>query len=204
MNKKREKAEAFIEKVESKIQDLIAEFSEGKISREQFNLLYDRYNGQLSIANEALAENDIRALNEIENSVPTIFVKNATAGKATGMAIYHHRSGRIIEALGNFNAPVAQLTPILNDIMGKVEANEFVEPRSLNIERGHWVLFESRRYTTIITLFRNEPSALQIREMQRLHHDFEVANQRFLMTDTVDTKSLGYPFLAIVQKSLKK
>jgi len=204
MSKKREKAEAFKEKVESKIQDLIAEFSEGRISREQFNLLYDRYNGQLSIANEALAENDIRALNEVENSVPTIFVKEATAGKATGMGIYHHRSGRIIEALGNFDVPVAQLTPTLNEIVGKVDADEFIEPKSINIERGHWVLFESRRYTTIITLFRNEPSALQIREMQRLHHDFEVANQRFLATDKVDTKSLGYPFLAIVQKSLKR
>jgi hypothetical protein len=202
MSKKRKKAEAFKAKVESKIQNLIAEFSEGQISREQFNLLYDRYNGQLSIANEALAENDMRALNEVENSVPTIFVKEATAGKATGMAIYHHRSGQIIEALGDFDVPVAQLTPVLNEIVGKIEADEFIEPKSVHIEREHWVLFESRKYTTIITLFQNEPSALQIREMQRLHHDFEVANQRFLATDEVDTKSLGYPFLAIVQKSL--
>lgn len=202
MSKKRDKAEAFKSKVESKIQNLISEFSEGKISREQFNLLYDRYNGQLAITNEALAENDIRALNEVENSVPTIFVKEATAGKATGMAIYHHRSGQIIEALGDFDVAVAQLTPVLNEIIGKIEADEFVEPKTINIDRGHWVLFESRKYTTIITLFQNEPSAVQIREMQRLHHDFEIANQRFLTTDEVDTKSLGYPFLSIVQKSL--
>lgn len=204
MSKKREKAEAFKAKVESKIQDLIAEFSEGAISREQFNLLYDRYNGQLSIANEALAENDIRALKEVENSVPTIFVKEATAGKATGMTIYHHRSGRIIESLGTFNIPVAQFAPTLNEILGRVEANEFVEPKSINIARGQWVLFESRKYTTIITLFQNEPSALQIRELQRLHHDFEIANQRFLTIDKVDTQALGYPFLTIVQKSLKR
>jgi hypothetical protein len=204
MSKKREKAEAFKEKVESKIQELIAEFSEGEISREQFNLLYDRYNGQLSIANEALAENDIRALKEVQNSVPTIFVKEATAGKATGMAIYHHRSGQIIEALGSFDIPVGQLTPTLNEILGKVDANEFVEPKSVNIDRGRWILFESRKHTTIITLFQNEPSAVQIREMQRLHHDFEVANRRFLATDNVDTKELAYPFLTIVQKTLKK
>jgi len=203
MSKKREKAEAFKTKVEAKIQNLISEFSEGQISREQFNLLYDRYNGQLSIANEALAENDIRALNEVENSVPTIFVKTATAGKATGMAIYHHRSGQIIEALGSFDVPVAQLTPVLNEIVGKIDADEFVEPKSINIDRGHWVLFESRKHTTIITLFQNEPAAIQIREMQRLHHDFEVANQRFLVSDKVDANSLGYPFLTIVQKSLK-
>jgi len=204
MSKKREKAEAFKANVESKIQDLIGEFSEGKISREQFNLLYDRYNGQLSVANEALAENDMRALKEIENSVPTVYVKEATAGKATGMGIYHHKNKKIIEALGTFNIPVALLTPTLNEILGKINANEFVEPKSMHIAREHWVLFESRKYTTIITLFQNEPSPVQIREMQRLHHDFEIANKRFLTADTVDTKSLGYPFLAIVQKSLKQ
>ncbi len=204
MSKKRQKAEAFKAKVESKIQDLIGEFSEGKISREQFNLLYDRYNGQLSVANEALAENDMRALKEIENSVPTVYVKEATAGKATGMGIYHHQNKKIIEVLGTFNIPVALLTPTLNEILGKINANEFVEPKSVHIAREHWVLFESRKYTTIITLFQNEPSPLQIREIQRLHHDFEIANKRFLTADTVDTQSLGYPFLTIVQKSLKQ
>lgn len=202
MSKSRAKAEAFKTEVEDKIQDLITEFSEGKISREQFNLLYDRYNGQLSIANEALAGNGMRDLNEVKNSVPTIFVREATAGKAMGMAIYHHRSGRIIESLGEFDAPIMQLTPVLNSIVGKIDAEEFVEPKSVNIERGKWILFESRKHTTVVTLFQNEPSAMQIREMQRLHHDFEVANNRFLIEDEVEVKSLAYPFLVIVKKTL--
>lgn len=202
MSRNKAKAEAFKAEVEGKIQDLIAEFSEGKISREQFNLLYDRYNSQLSIANEALSGSGMSDLKEVQNSVPTIFVREATAGKAMGMAIYHHRSGQIIEALGNFDVPVAQLTPALNSILGKVDAEEFVEPKTINIERGKWILFESRKYTTVITLFKNEPAALQIREMQRLHHDFEIANNRFLNNDEVDTKALAFPFLVIVQKTL--
>lgn len=204
MTKKREKAQLFKQEVEQKIQTLIAEFSDGELSREQFNLLYDRYNGQLSIANEALTENDNRALNEVQNSVPTIFVKEATAGKAIGMAIYHHRSGRIIETLGDFDAPIAQLTSVLNEIVGKVDSSQYVEPQSVKIGSGQWVLFESRKYTTVITIFRNEPSAIQIREIQRLHHDFEIANNRFLTPDEVDVKSLGYPFLAIIQRKLKR
>ena len=200
MSQKRAKAETFKSEVEEKIQNLIAEFSDGKISREQFNLLYDRYNGQLTIVNEALAENDNTILNEAQNSVPTIFVREATAGKAVGMAIYHHRSGRIIEALGDFDVPVGQLTPVLNTILGQVEAEEFVEPKTINIERGKWLLFESRKFTTIITIFQNEPSVVQIREMQRLHNDFERANTRFLATDNVNVNSLAYPFLVFVQK----
>lgn len=202
MSKNKAKAESFKVEVEGKIQDLIAEFSEGKISREQFNLLYDRYNSQLSIANEALSGSGMSDLKEVQNSVPTIFVREATAGKAMGMAIYHHRSGQIIEALGNFDVPVAQLTPVLNTIVGKIDAEEFVEPKTINIERGKWILFESRKYTTVITLFKNEPSAIQIREMQRLHHDFEIANNRFLNDDEVDAKTLAFPFLVIVQKTL--
>jgi len=204
MSKKREKAQAFKAEVEHKIQNLIGEFAEGKLSREQFNLLYDRYNGQLSIANEALTENDHSALNEVQNSVPTIFVKEATAGKAIGMGIYHHHSREMIEALGEFDVPLGQLTPVLNEIVRKIEANEFVESKSVKIARGQWLLFQSRKYTTSITLFLNEPSAIQIRELQRLHHDFEVANDRFLSEDKVDVKSLGYPFLAIVQRNLKR
>jgi len=202
MSQKRAKAEAFKAEVEEKIQNLIAEFSDGKISREQFNLLYDRYNGQLTIVNEALADNDNTALKEAQNSVPTIFVREATAGKAIGMAIYHHRSGQIIEALGDFDVPVAQLTPALNTIVGQVDAEEFVEPKTVSFERGKWLLFESRKHTTVITIFKNEPSAMQIREMQRLHHDFERANQRFLTKDSVDSKSLAYPFLVFVQRKL--
>ncbi len=202
MSQKRAKAEAFKAEVEEKIQTLIAEFSDGKISREQFNLLYDRYNGQLTIANEALADNDNTVLKEAQNLVPTIFVREATAGKALGMAIYHHRSGRIIEALGDFDVPVAQLTPELNSILSQVEQQEFVEPKTVKMERSKWLLFEARQYTTVITIFQNEPSVIQIREMQRLHNDFERANQRFLTTDTVDVDALAYPFLVFVQKKL--
>lgn len=204
VSQRRTKAETFKAEVEEKIQNLIADFSDGKISREQFNLLYDRYNGQLMIANEALTDNDHSALKEVQNSVPTKYVREATAGKAMGMAIYHHRSGRIIEALGDFDVTVAQIAPALNSILVQIEADEFVEPKTVNIERGKWLLFEVRRNTTVITHFQNEPSALQVREMQRLHHDFERANERFLTGDTVEAKSLAYPFLAFVQKKLKR
>ena len=131
-------------------------------------------------------------------------MREATAGKAVGMAIYHHRSGQIIEELGDFDVPLVQLTPALNTIIGQVDAEEFVEPKTVSFERGKWLLFESRKHTTVITIFKNEPSVVQIRHMQRLHHDFERANQRFLTSDAVDGKSLAYPFLVFVQKKLKR
>lgn len=204
MSKRLEKAEAFKSEVEGKIQNLIVEFAAGKISREQFHLLYNRYNGQLSVANEAIAENDMRALKEIQNSVPTIFVKEATAGKAIGMSIFHHDSREFIESLGEFNVPIGQLTPVLHHMISRIDANEFVEPKVVNLKRGQWLIFESRQLTTIVTVFQNEPSAVQIRELQRLHHDFEIANRRFLEMDTVNATLLGYPFLSIVQRSLGK
>ena len=50
------------------------------------------------------------------------------------------------------------------------------------------------RYTTIVTLFQNEPSQEQVREIERLHHDFEVANEVHLSTPSVDSSRLAYPF----------
>lgn len=204
MNKRHDKAAAFKAEIEEKIQKLIAEFAGGTISREQFNLLYDRYNGMLSVANDALAGENSPALSEVQNSVPTIAIREATTGKAIGMAIYHHRSGRIIETLGGFDVPAAPLAPVLNEISGKIDSSEFVEPMTKKLQLGSWLLYITREFTTVIVLVRNEPSPVQIRDMQRLHHDFEVANKRFLSSDSVDVKALAYPFLAFVQRKLGK
>ncbi|HRF97603.1 MAG TPA: hypothetical protein PLZ51_20485, partial [Aggregatilineales bacterium] len=52
--KKPNPAELFKTTVENKIQSIITEFAEGKISREQFQVIYARYSEQLAIANAAL------------------------------------------------------------------------------------------------------------------------------------------------------
>jgi len=67
-----------------------------------------------------------------------------------------------------------------------------------------WVLLTAGQYTAVITLFQNEPSQMQVQEIERLHHDFEIANAYFLAAPRVDAGQLGYPFLVFVQQKLKR
>ncbi len=194
--------EAFRAEVQQKIQSLVQEFTQGKISREQFNILYARYNSQLEIAHEAIALRDSGALNEASEDLSTIAVRKATEGKAVGLAIYHHRSGTTIETLGNFDIAPGLITPVLNEFSMKLEERSYIEPLIKEAKNGLWLVFAARQYTTIVTVFRNEPAPVQVRELQRLHHDFEEANSRYLDANMVDPGQLASPFIAFVQKKL--
>lgn len=190
---------SFYEEIQRKIKGLLAEFAEGKISSEQFNILYERYSNQLDMALQVIEG----SAEQTEGSdVPTIAIREATAGKAVGLAIYHHRSGVIIETLGNFDLSPEIISPTLNEFSHKMEVREFMEPVTRKLSSGLWVLFMGRQFTTAMVLFRNEPAKAQIRELERLLHDFEEANRRHLDQMTVDQGKLAKPFLGFVRKKL--
>lgn len=201
---KRAKAEAFKAEVQKKIQSLIAEFADGKISREQFNVLYERYSGQLAIADHALLSGNPEAVAIAQTGPSTIMVKESLLGKAIGLTIYHNQSGMMVDTLGNFDVPAAHISPVLNDFTLMMQSKKLIDRRVEKVGPKQWLIFAAGQFTTIVTLFHNEPSALQSREMERLHHDFEEANRAFLQKDSVDKSKLAYPFLSFVQQKLKR
>lgn len=192
----------FQEEVQRKIRNLLAEFGEGKLSNEQFNILYERYNNQLEMALQAHDEQAALAAGGTGES--TIAIKQATTGKALGMAIYHHRSGTIIETLGTFDLQPEIISPTINDFSRKLEQREFIEPVTRKLSSGIWVVFMARHFTTAVVIFKNEPAPRQIRELERLLHDFEEANSIYLDKMSVDKEKLAKPFLGFVRRKLTK
>jgi hypothetical protein len=183
--------------IEAKIHKLLIEFAEGKISREQFQVIYARYDSQLLAAQKGLDVADV------SGGVDTIHIRSVHMGKALGLAIYHHRSGRLIDTLGAFDVPMARLAPVLNDFSRLMESKRLIDRRIERIADRAWLLFAPGAYTTVITLFQNEPSSAQIREIERLHHDFEIANETSLEGANVDSSRLAYPFYVFIQQKLK-
>jgi hypothetical protein len=181
--------------IHTKMRGLIKELSEGKISTEQFNVLYERYQNLLELlsADELAVE---------ANDLPTVAYRNATTAKAIGMSVYHHRSGIMIETLGNFDVSPATLAPVLNEILDKRERREFIEPKVQKVGMGIYMVFMVRQYTTVIILFRNEPAQAQLRDVERLQHDFEEANRHLLESNAVDGSKLAKPFLGFVRKKI--
>ncbi|MEO1287940.1 MAG: hypothetical protein AAFV93_09230 [Chloroflexota bacterium] len=185
--------------IQRKIRNLLAEFGSGQLSNEQFNILYERYNNQLEMALQVL---DGQSKPKQDNDMSTIAIRHATTGKAIGLSIYHHKSGTIIETLGNFDLSAEIISPTLNEFSKKLEERAFIEPVTRKLTSGMWLIFMARHYTTAIVLFKNEPAPAQIRELERLLHDFEEANHNFLNQMTVDSSKLAKPFIGFVRKKL--
>jgi hypothetical protein len=202
-----DKIQAFKATLQQKIQTLITEFAEGTISREQFHAIYERYTGQIALADMAGSANENSAaaiISMAQDGPPTIAVKESMIAKAIGMAIYDHRSGTLLETLGAFDVPPDKLAPILNDFSLMIENRKRLEREVRKFAARKWLVFAAGRFTTVVTLFYNEPSEAQGREIARLHHDFEQANQPAFTSGKVDAGKLAYPFLVFVQKKVQK
>lgn len=172
----RDKIEEFRVQTQMKIVTLLEEFASGKINREQFHAVYAHHTSQLQIADQALQAADAASFQP--TSGQTIAIRQAHMGKATGLMIYHNKSGMFVDTLGNFDTSPARLAPILNDFSQMMEEERLIDRRIEHFGEREWLLFAAGTYTTVITLFHNEPSPEQSREIERLHHDFEVADRK--------------------------
>jgi hypothetical protein len=166
--------------LQAKMSALIADLSAGKISHEQFELIYSRYQNRLLRTEEFLAE----ALSETD-SLNTGDLLRGMRAQPLGLSFYHHGSGTTVERVGQFDLPLEVMTPVLNDFSLAVEWQVFTEPVMKRLGGTMRVVFMARRYTTLMMVFSNEPSRQQIREMERMHHDFEETNKRSLVRLTV-------------------
>lgn len=190
----------FIAQIKTKIDSLLSEFATGKLNREQFHAVYDHYSSQLRMAESALNAGETMAQ---VDSPATVAIMESRMGKALGVVIYNNRNGTTVETLGDFDVPPSRVSAILNDFTMLIETGKAIEHRIEKVDTTHWLLFVGGQHTTIVTLFRNEPSLQQAREMERLHRDFESANQHYFKSAQFDATKLAYPFLVFIQRKLK-
>lgn len=195
--------QAFKTTVSDKIEKIVSEFAKGKISREQFQAIYERYDSQLQIAESALETGSLGQIYASRNVSSTIAVRDAHQGKALGLMIYHNKSESIIETLGNFDLPMIFIQPLLQQFTAAIAENKFVDHEIEKISDQQWVLYSPSRQSIIVTLFHNEPSEQQIHKIRNIHRDFEKANNAQLDKEEVDVDTLARPFTVFVQKSWK-
>lgn len=181
--------------IQSKISALIADLSAGKISNEQFELVYGRYRYRLSVADKFLGDEGQPEFNTFN----TGDLLQGMQARPVGLSLYHHGSGLTIETQGHFDLPSCVTAPVLNDLSLNVEWQIFTEPVIKKLGDYVWIAFMARHYTTMMILFRNEPSRLQMRQMERLLHDFEETNKRILSRCTVNPLQMARPFKGFIQ-----
>lgn len=197
-------AQAFRALLRKKMHRLLEQFALGTVSREQFHLLYERYNARLEIAEHALMSGNPDAIAIAQTGPSTLQIIEETRARAVGIVIYHSKTGDLIETLGAFDVPAGKLQPILRHYLPARALTTDDSETIHKIDDTHWLLFSLGGYTTVITQFRNEPSKQQMQEIRRLHSDFEEANLNAFAQSVPDGGTLAYPFLVFVQKKFKK
>lgn len=211
-----QKGKMFIAQTRTKMKQLVDDFANGKLNREQFHTLYDRYQSQINGVKLLLAENDPTMWAEALDGNETIALRKKLLAKATGLVIYSRRSGLLIDRLGQFDvdgATVATLLQKFNDKLSKERQLTEEELEGLPTQHRYsqyvvekkpygWMFLARGRLTTIITTFSREPTQDQRDTMIRLLRDFETANFAHLAKPDVTTEELAMPFKVFIQREV--
>jgi len=192
------KLQNYKDQVQGKMDNLLAEFADGKLNREQFHALYERYNAQMEFAEKSVSGAHIAA------DGGTVVIRDKFMGKAQGLIIVSNDSGNVIETLGTFGVAMTTVLPVLADFTREWREGHVVDRVVRKAGDDQWLLFVAGRYTTVVTVFKNEPSAYQTQVIQRMHTEFEDANSTlFKKRGNVDATQLVYPFHSFVTRNLK-
>ncbi|MCD4684345.1 MAG: hypothetical protein K8S97_00225 [Anaerolineae bacterium] len=199
-----QQGQAFIAEVHRKMNQVVQEFAGGQINRTQFHHLYDRYQRQIMRVTQLMTETDPgnwqKAIKETED---TILIKKRLTAKAIGMSVYYNKSGMPLETLGEFAIEADLIIPMLSSYRSAAAEIFRAGMRSTVMENGQWLCFVPGDFTTLIVLFSLEPSDNQMAMIERMHQDFEKANQAALEAGHVDPSKLAYPFYSFVQRRAK-
>ena len=196
-----ENAMAFKSEVEQKIEGLLDQFAGGDISREHFDVVYERYSRQLNIAEQAIETGRLEKLNQVMNEIPTMMLHAAVRGMAVGMTVIHHTTMRTIRSFGDFTLNDEQYDALMTNLHDKHEHDILSFSEIHKLFGNTWVIVSSLENTTLLTMFRNEPSAKQVQELERRHRDFESANRNILKQSEPNPDTLVYPVELFVQAS---
>ncbi|MCI0713068.1 MAG: hypothetical protein L0154_23130 [Chloroflexi bacterium] len=207
----------FIEQTRTKMKQLVDDFASGKLNREQFHTLYDRYQSQINGVKLLIAENDptmwINALDGDE----TLNIRKRLLAKATGMGIYLNKQVGLLNKLGKFNVDgieVARVMQIFKEKIDKEGSPTEAEMPHLPTQMRYpqmvietqkygWFFLAKGQFTTIITVFSKEPTQDQRETMIRLLRDFEIANATHLQKPHVTADDIAMPFKVFVQREAK-
>ncbi len=202
------KARSFITETRSKMEQLVVDFADGKLNREQFHVIYERYQTQINGVKLLLAESDPGGWTEILDGEKTQMIRKRLQAKAVGMIIYHNRTSACIETLGEITAERGKVKALLEKLIEQIKQKTFNQNQDypiMVVEVGTkcWVFIARGAIATIVTEFNGEPTTDQEDTLIALLRDFERANGEILKRNDTQADHLAMPFQVFVQRARK-
>ncbi len=193
-----DQVQSFVAQIQEKIQNVLNDFSEGKLNKDQFNVVYARYNGQLKLIEDAVSSGLTDPVEAAKDGQQTAVIMQERGGKFLGLRIFNNRNSMVIHTMGEFDEPMSRVLPVVENLIMMIESHQPLGRHLEKLDEKRWMLFSSGRYTISASIFKNEPSQKQTQEVYRLHRDFEEANKVFLQSGSFDANQLVYPFMVLV------
>ncbi len=206
---------AFIKQTRAKMETLVQEFADGKLNREQFHTLYERYQSQISGVQTLLFESDPTRWAEILDGEETIDIRSRLMAKATGMLIYTRHNGTLLEELGQFDVDPLQVSLLLKQLwqVDKKEDNLSFRTTTEGVPdfpqivaemaEGGWLFLARGNLTIIVMSFSKEPISHQRETILQLLNDFERANVAILKRSNITANELVMPFKVAIRRAKK-
>jgi hypothetical protein len=186
------KAQAYVEKVHGKIDQLVSDLANGIVNRTQFKELYSHY--QREIRNiESIMESTPEDWQQASTDGQSIMIRREHMAKAQAYAIYENESGLPLGTLGEFKLDPDLVVPMLSSYRSATAEIFGAGIRATQIEGGLWLVFVPGQFSTMLAVFSNEPVAIQMEYLDKLHKHFEGANQPILVNKPIDIDDLIYP-----------
>jgi hypothetical protein len=189
-----DQGEAYLERVQAKINKLAEEFAAGNINRVQFQELYDHYRReQQTIQRWIELSPDSEAWKDASSEGKSIIIRRQYVAKVLGYAVYENESGMPLNTIGEFEIEADLAIPMLSSYRAATREIFGAGMRSTEIEGGRWVSYVPGEFTTMMALFSTEPASRQLSSLDELHRLFERANRTLLAQQPVDPDQLVFP-----------
>lgn len=211
MSNEIQRAKAFIAETRQKMEALVEDFVEGKLNREQFNALYDRYQTQINGVKSIIVAEEPESWTEVLDDEETFHIRQRLMAKAIGMLIFLNKSHKPIDTLGKVSLKQNQIDPLFKQLDEKKKSGNPTASMQLfrfpqlvtEIKKVGWIFVVEGELTAIIMIFSKEPTVDQKSTVMDLLKDFERANQAHLKQPNVTADQLAMPFRVIIRRASK-
>jgi hypothetical protein len=187
-----DEARAYLDKVQKKIDKLVADFASKKINSAQFQDLYSHYQQEIRRI-EAVAATSPTEWQAAAREGESLIIRQQHRATAQAYAIYENASGMPLATLGSFTLDPALVIPMLSSYHSATREIFGAGLRMTEIEGGQHLCFVQGQLTTLLAIFTNEPIPLQIEYLDKLHRHFEGANRPVLAAKPVAVDQLIFP-----------
>jgi hypothetical protein len=189
-----ENPEAYLARVQAKINKLAEEFATGAINQRQFQELYEHYQKEQQTVKRWLAmAPDTDAWQEATTEGQSVLIRADNLARVVGYAIYESNSGMPLNTIGQFEVDPELVVPMLSSYRAATQEIFGAGMRSSEIEGGRWLCFVPGEFTTLMALFSKGPSTRQLNSLEELHRLFERANRYFLQDPNLQPGDLVFP-----------